>query len=63
MRKEIEKLLQSDITAYRIFKDTGVPYGNIDRLRNGSSSLDNLTLKNAEKLYNYYIEQQKKGSN
>lgn len=56
MRKEIEKLLNSDITGYRIYKDTGLSQSIISEFRSGKRELDNLSLKNAEKLYKLYNE-------
>ena len=56
MREQIEKLLNSDITGYRIFKDTGMSQSIISEFRSGKRNLDNLSLKNAEKLYNLYNE-------
>lgn len=52
---EINTLLQSDVTSYRIQKDTGVRQQMIDRYRKGQSELKNMTLDVAEKLYNYAI--------
>lgn len=52
--KTIEKLIKNtDISSYQINKDTGVSYGNINAMRRGERLIENLTLKNAEKLYNY----------
>lgn len=56
---EINTLLQSDVTSYRIQKDTGVRQQMIDRYRKGQSELKNMTLDVAEKLYNYAISLQK----
>ena len=55
MRKEIEKLLASDRTAYEIAQATGMSPSNIADLRTGKRKLDNVTLANAEKLYDYQI--------
>ena len=55
MRKEIEKLLASDKTAYEIAQATGMSPSNIADLRSGKRNLDNITLTNAEKLYDYQI--------
>ncbi|MCI2773402.1 hypothetical protein [Staphylococcus petrasii] len=55
--KTIEKLIKNtDVSSYRISKDTGLSYGNINAMRRGERSIENLTLKNAEKLYNYQKE-------
>ncbi|PNZ26184.1 hypothetical protein CD122_08785 [Staphylococcus rostri] len=42
-----------EVSSYQINKDTGVSYGNINAMRRGERLIENLTLKNAEKLYNY----------
>ena len=55
MRKEIEKLLASDKTAYEIAQATGMSPSNITDLRNGKRKLDNVTLAKAEKLYDYQV--------
>lgn len=52
MRESIEKLLNSDVSGYRIYKETGISQSRISDLRNGRRKLDNLTFANAEKLYN-----------
>ena len=51
--KEIEDLLNSDVTDYRISKDTGITLSVIQNYRNGKYALDNMTLKIAKKLYEY----------
>ncbi|MBU0279406.1 MULTISPECIES: hypothetical protein [unclassified Gemella] len=61
MKKEIEELLNGQITAYKISKDTGIPNNNIYAFMSGKRKIDNMTLATAEKLYNYY-KQTKKGS-
>lgn len=53
MRKEIEKLLASDKTAYEIAQATGMSPSNITDLRIGKRKIDNITLANAEKLHDY----------
>lgn len=59
MKKEIEELLKSDLTSYKIAKETGITVQQIDRYRK-SSKVGNITLDNAIKLYNYY---KKRGMN
>lgn len=56
LRKNIEKLLQSNVTAYRISKDTNIPLNSVTRLIKGETELDNITLKNAEILSKYYLK-------
>lgn len=51
--KEIEDLLNSDVTDYRISKDTGITLSVIQNYRNGKYALENMTLKIAKKLYEY----------
>ena len=53
MIESIEKLLKSDLTSYKIGKDTGISVQQIDRYRK-SMKIENITLKNALKLYDYY---------
>lgn len=53
MRETIESLLKSDITAYQIGKDLGMQPVIIQRYMKGERKLDNMTLKTAEKLYEY----------
>ncbi|WP_083318837.1 hypothetical protein [Staphylococcus sp. HMSC062A05] len=56
----IEKLIKNtDISSYQINKDTGVSYGNINAMRRGERSIENLTLKNAKKLYDYQNQMKK----
>ncbi|KTT82735.1 DNA-binding protein [Mammaliicoccus sciuri] len=53
MRKYIEYLLDSDLSSLSIAKKTGVHQSTIHRLRKGERTIDNLSFKNAEKLYEY----------
>ncbi|MCH4503446.1 hypothetical protein [Staphylococcus haemolyticus] len=50
MRKQIEELLNSEVTGYRIAKKTGIGESVISNLRSGKRNLDNISLKNAELL-------------
>ncbi|MCT2899012.1 XRE family transcriptional regulator [Lentilactobacillus buchneri] len=59
LRDKIKSLLESDISAYRIAQDTGVPQSTITYLRNGTRKVDRLTLKSAEQLANYFDKAQK----
>lgn len=56
MRKEIEQLLKSDLTSNCIATETGVEQSTIHRLRFGERTLDNLGLKQCEKLYDFAIK-------
>lgn len=57
MRKEIQELLDSDVTGYKIFKATGVSQSVISDLRKGKRSLDNISLLNAERLYECQLKE------
>ncbi len=59
MRKIIEQLLNSDLSSNHIATESGVQQSTVHRLRTGERSLDNLGLKNAEKLYDYEMERMK----
>lgn len=50
MRKQIEELLKSDVTGYRIAKKTGLGESLVSNLRNGKRSLNDLSLNSAELL-------------
>lgn len=58
MRKKIKELLDSEVTAYAISKSTKIPVSTMSVLKssveNRDEKLDNLSFKNAEKLYHYY---------
>lgn len=57
--KTIERLLESDLSAYYIHQQTGVSASSIQRLRSGERNLSKLTLDSAEKLYLYQLELEK----
>ena len=48
--KQIEELFNSDLTDYRISKDTGITLSVIQKYRNDTSKIENMTLKVANKL-------------
>lgn len=54
MRKNIEQLIKSGVTAYRVAKDTGIPNNTVVRIFSGEAKVDNITLKNAETLAAYW---------
>ncbi|EZZ53726.1 DNA-binding protein [Staphylococcus aureus] len=56
MRELIQKLFDSDLSSLHISKQTGVPQSTIHRMRKNERSLDNMSLKNAELLYNFAID-------
>jgi hypothetical protein len=53
IEKEIQELLDSKITSYRIRQETGIAQQVIDRYRKKESKIENMTLKNAKKLINF----------
>lgn len=59
MRETVEELLKSELSAYKISKEAGVPYMTVNDLRNEKTSIDNAKFITIEKLYNYAA---KKGS-
>lgn len=58
MREKIEKLINSDESAYSIGLATGLDPTQINRLRRGERKIENLSLKVAEVLYEYQIEKE-----
>lgn len=56
MRENITKLMNTNISVYRIAKESGIPENTVRRLWKGESSIDNVTLSLAEKLNDYYLE-------
>lgn len=56
MRKKIQELLDSGVTAYQIGKAIGVQAVQIQRYMNGETSIGNMTLDRAEQLYNYALK-------
>ena len=54
--KEIEDLLNSEISSYKIAKDSGVTYSLISDYRNGKRKIENMTLQVAKKLIRYAEE-------
>lgn len=53
---KINKLMESEVSAYQISKSTGVDTSTISRLRNKKSDVGNTTLDVAEKLGHFYDE-------
>lgn len=50
---KIIELIESDITGYKIYKETGISQYVLSQLRQGKRDIDNLTLNTTEKLYAY----------
>ena len=54
--REIEELLNSEISSYKIAKDSGVSYSLISDYRNAKRKIENMTLQVANKLIRYTEE-------
>ena len=54
--KEIEDILNSEISSYKIAKDSGVTYSLLSDYRNGKRKIENMTLQVAKKLIRYAEE-------
>ena len=54
--QQIEELFNSDLTDYRISKDTGITLSVIQKYRSDVSKIENMTLKVANKLIRYMEE-------
>lgn len=50
---EIKRLLTSDVTSYRISKDTGIPYQSIENYKREGSLVCNMRLYMAMQLQKY----------
>lgn len=61
IKENIKKLLKSDITAYRISKETGISESQLSRMKKGEIEIGRITLDNAIKL-NEFWEENKMGS-
>lgn len=53
IESEVKQLLESDITAYRIAKDTGIPESTVKKLRNQNQKIENTKYEFIGKLYEY----------
>lgn len=60
LKMEVLKLLESDISAYRISKDTGVSESVIKKLRNQNQQLEDTKYETVSKLYSYAMKNQSK---
>lgn len=56
MRHAVQRLLKSNLTGYYIAKHTGISQTTITYLRKEKRTLDNMTLKNMELLYQLYLD-------
>ncbi|AKS66340.1 hypothetical protein RN70_02445 [Staphylococcus schleiferi] len=53
MRKAILELIRSNQSCYEIYIHTGVSQGIISDIRSGYRTLDDISLRDAERLYDY----------
>lgn len=53
---KVTKLINSELTAYTIGKETGITNENIRKLKTGESKIENVRLIQAEKLASYWDE-------
>jgi len=61
IKDNIKKLLfEMDISNYKISKETGIAQTTLSRFTRKESDIDNMSLKNALALNDYYIEINKK---
>lgn len=56
MRTKVFELLSSDLSSYRIGKDTGIPRGKIGTLREDMEKVGSMSFNYAERLAEYYDE-------
>ena len=56
MIKEIQELMNSELTAYKIGKATGLNFNMLQKYKTGERKVENMTLKTAEILYDYIKE-------
>lgn len=54
VKEEVRKLIESNITGYKINKETGISESNISRLRKGQIDIGSISLDNAVKLHEFY---------
>ncbi|MGC5864865.1 XRE family transcriptional regulator [Enterococcus faecalis] len=54
--EKIEKLIEMDLTSYRIAKETGISTQYIDKIRRGKTAIENIGLGKAEALVKYFDE-------
>ena len=58
MKNVIKRLLDSDVTAYKISKDTGIRTSIISRLRSGKQSVSSSSYEIMKKLYQYQMNRE-----
>lgn len=62
MKLAIEKLLSDpNVSNYQISKETGITQASLSKYSKGESSIGNMSLDNAIKLYQYYLDLKEDG--
>lgn len=56
IKDNIRKLLDSEISNYRIYKDIGIAQSTLSDLKNGKSKVGDMKLDTALKLNRYYLK-------
>ena len=57
IKKNIEKLLfESDVSMYEVHKATGIAQTTLSRFVRRESDIENMSLRNAIKLNNFYLK-------
>lgn len=51
------KWVMDNCTSYQVAKDLGINNRTINRYQNGESPLENMSLKTAKLIYNYYLKE------
>ena len=58
--EKVEDLLKSELSTYKISKETGITAPTLNRYRSGEAEIKNMRIETAEKLYKMaLIEEQK----
>jgi DNA-binding Xre family transcriptional regulator len=56
IKENIIALLQSDISAYKISKETGIPQSTLSKIKKGKIDVGKITLDNALKLNEFFLD-------
>lgn len=56
IKDNIQHLLESDISNYKIHKDTGIAQSTLSDLKKGKSKIGNMKLDHAIKLNEFYLK-------
>jgi predicted transcriptional regulator len=56
IKENIIALLQSDISAYKISKETDIPQSTLSKIKKGKIDVGKITLDNALKLNKFFLD-------